>query len=84
MTISRRSFLFGASAGTLAALTRDGTFPIENGAITRPVTNFRINESPVQMLARCDAMTAPAIAERARVPALSSHEFHLASMSEAV
>jgi predicted Zn-dependent protease len=65
-------------------LTRDGTFLIENGAIARPVKNFRFNESPVHMLAKCDAMTAPAIAEGMRVPALRTHEFNLASISEAV
>ena len=31
-------------------LTRDGTFLIENGKITRPVKNFRFNESPIFML----------------------------------
>lgn len=68
----------------VTGLTRDGTFLIENGAIARPVTNFRFNESPVQMLARCDGMSAPAIAGRMRVPALRTHEFNLASISEAV
>ena len=67
-------------------LTRDGTFLIENGAITRPVTNFRFNESPVQMLARCDGMTATAVAPGGgrRVPTIRTNEFNLASISEAV
>ncbi|MBW8773339.1 MAG: TldD/PmbA family protein [Gemmatimonadetes bacterium] len=70
-------------------LTRDGTFLIENGQITRPVNNFRFNESPVQMLKACDGLTAttiPAGVEvgSARVPALRTHEFNLASVSEAV
>lgn len=67
-------------------LTRDGTFLIENGAITRPVTNFRFNESPVQMLAKCDGMTASTVAPFGgmRVPTLRTHEFNLASISEAV
>jgi predicted Zn-dependent protease len=65
-------------------LTRDGTFLIENGAVTRPINNFRFNESPVHMLAKCDAMTVPVGAAGIRVPALRTHEFNLASISEAV
>jgi predicted Zn-dependent protease len=68
----------------LTGLTRDGTFLIENGAIAGPVNNFRFNESPVQMLARCDALTAGVLTEGMRVPALRTHEFNLASISEAV
>lgn len=66
-------------------LTRDGVFLIENGAIVRPVNNFRFNESPVQMLARCDALGPAVLTEgNVRVPALRTHEFNLASISEAV
>jgi predicted Zn-dependent protease len=68
----------------VTGLTRDGVYLIENGAVTRPVNNFRFNESPVQMLGKADAMTAPVIAGRFRVPALRTHEFNLASISEAV
>ncbi len=68
----------------LTGLTRDGTFLIEDGVITGPVNNFRFNESPVQMLARCDALSAGVLIERMRVPALRTHEFNLASISEAV
>ena len=68
----------------VTGLTRDGVYLIDNGAIARPVNNFRFNESPVHMLAKCDALTAPAIAGGMRVPALRTHEFHLASISEAV
>jgi predicted Zn-dependent protease len=68
----------------LTGLTRDGTFLIENGAITGPVNNFRFNESPVQMLARCDGLSAGVLTEGMRVPALRTHEFNLASISEAV
>jgi predicted Zn-dependent protease len=65
-------------------LTRDGTFLIENGTIAGPVNNFRFNESPVQMLAKCDAVGVPWITGGMRVPALRTHEFNLASISEAV
>lgn len=68
----------------VTGLTRDGVYLIENGAVTRPVTNFRFNDSPVTMLAKCDAMTPATIAQWVRVPALRTHEFNLASVSEAV
>lgn len=68
----------------VTGLTRDGTFLIENGAITRPLVNFRFNDSPVEMLARCDGLAAPVIAGGMRVPALRTHDFNLASISEAV
>lgn len=75
----------------VTGLTRDGVFLIENGAVTRPVNNFRFNESPVQMLNRCDALSPTALVDaagqgqsNARIPALRTHEFNLASISEAV
>jgi predicted Zn-dependent protease len=70
----------------VTGLTRDGVFLIENGAVTRPVNNFRFNESPVQMLSKCDAMTTAAVSPTGgmRVPGLRTHEFNLASISEAV
>jgi predicted Zn-dependent protease len=69
----------------VTGLTRDGVFLIEHGAIVRPVNNFRFNESPVQMLARCDAMSPAVLTEgNVRVPALRTHDFNLASISEAV
>jgi len=73
----------------VTGLTRDGVFLIENGAIAHPVNNFRFNESPVQMLARCDALGPTAIPNGVeggthRAPALRTHDFHLASISDAV
>jgi predicted Zn-dependent protease len=73
-------------------LTRDGVYLIENGAVTHPVNNFRFNESPVQMLAKCDGLGPTAIpggggggqGGNTRVPWLRSHDFNLASISEAV
>ncbi len=68
----------------VTGLTRDGVYLIENGAVTRPVNNFRFNDSPVHMLDKCDAMTPAVISQWVRVPALRTHEFNLASISEAV
>jgi predicted Zn-dependent protease len=66
--------------------TRDGTFLIERGEIVGPVNNFRFNESPNTMLKNCDGLTNGVIppAFDVRVPALRTHEFNLASVSEAV
>jgi len=70
-------------------LTRDGVYLIENGRISHPVNNFRFNESPVQMLARCDGLGLTEIPSGGegggvRVPVLRTHEFNLASISEAI
>ena len=74
---------------TATGLTRDGVFLIENGQISHPVNNFRFNESPLQMLARADGFTATAIPTGTevgvcRVPTLRTHEFNLASISDAI
>ena len=74
----------------ITGLTRDGVFLVEKGEIVAPVNNFRFNESPVVMLKNVDAMTkqtwfAPlADGNESRVPAIRTHEFNLASISEAV
>ncbi|MDB4956447.1 MAG: peptidase [Myxococcales bacterium] len=85
--VTRFWYLRDLDPQTLLAtgLTRDGTFLIENGAVTVPVNNFRFNESPVQMLARCDGLGATTIpGGDTRVPVLRTNEFNLASISEAV
>jgi predicted Zn-dependent protease len=68
----------------VTGLTRDGTFSITNGEVAGPVNNFRFNESPIQMLAKCDAVGPSWLADGMRVPGLRTHEFNLASISEAV
>jgi predicted Zn-dependent protease len=40
-------------------LTRDGLFLIERGEITRPVVNFRWNESPAAVFRSIEAMSTP-------------------------
>lgn len=74
-------------------LTRDGTFLIENGRVTRAVQNLRFNESPALMLSRLEAL-GPAVrvsAEEAGgrgeaiiVPPLKIRNFTFTSVSEAV
>src|SRR4030095_11063161 len=41
----------------LTGLTRDGLWLIENGKISRPVMNFRFNESPGEVLSHIQGMT---------------------------
>jgi predicted Zn-dependent protease len=71
----------------VTALTRDGTFLIEDGQLTRPIKNFRINQSVLSALDAVDAvgdtLESPRTPEY-RVPALRTHEFLLASPSDAV
>jgi predicted Zn-dependent protease len=71
---------------TATGLTRDGVFLIENGKLKEPVNNFRWNESPLTMLKNCDALTTQTwrVDGSTRVPALRTHEFNMASLSDAV
>jgi predicted Zn-dependent protease len=75
-------------------LTRDGIWYIENGKIKHPVTNFRFNQSLMQLLAPGNVEMIGA-SERvgssegqggssALLPALKVKEFHFTSASEAV
>jgi len=69
----------------ITGLTRDGVFLIEDGRITAPVNNFRFNESPVTVLRNVDALTRTTVnVPPWRVPALRTHEFLMASKSQAV
>lgn len=71
-------------------LTRDGTFLIENGRISRAIRNFRFNDSPLFLLANLQALGA---AERIAgteaggdivMPAVKAAEFNFTSLSDAV
>lgn len=74
-------------------LTRDGTFLIEDGKITRPVTNFRFNQSLVEMLQNVE-MLGPSVRVAASenssvstpivVPAIKVRNFNLSSVSDAI
>ena len=74
-------------------LTRDGTFLIENGRVTRPVTNFRFNQSMVSMLQNVEMLGRPtrvAASESSSastpivVAAMKVRGFNLASVSDAI
>jgi predicted Zn-dependent protease len=66
-------------------LTRDGTFLIENGKITRSLKNFRWNESPLLMLNRLEDLGRPEPVDAGRLmPALRISRFDFSSLSDAV
>jgi predicted Zn-dependent protease len=76
----------------LTGLTRDGVYLIENGEVTGTVTNFRFNESPVDLLGRISESSAPQATlprewsdyfTRARMPALRIPDFNMSSVSQA-
>jgi predicted Zn-dependent protease len=71
----------------VTGLTRDGTFLIEDGKIVSAVNNFRFNESVEKVFEHCDALTRDTVLmgrPDSRAPALRTHEFNLASVSDAV
>ena len=71
-------------------LTRDGTFLIENGTITKAVKNMRFNESPLFMLNNLEALGAPVRVAGTEaggdvvMPAIKVHDFNFTSLSDAV
>ena len=69
----------------LTGLTRDGTFLVENGKVTRPLRNFRWNDSPLLALNRIEAIGRAERVEAGRVlPSLKIRDFNFTSLSEAV
>ena len=69
----------------LTGLTRDGTFLIENGKVTRSLKNFRWNESPLFMLNKIEEIgRAEPTAAGQVMPSLRVKDFNFTSLSEAV
>jgi predicted Zn-dependent protease len=66
-------------------LTRDGTFLIENGKITRSLKNFRWNESPLFLLNKIEEIgRAERTAAGQVMPSIRAREFNFTSLSDAV
>jgi predicted Zn-dependent protease len=66
-------------------LTRDGTFLIEKGKITKALKNFRWNESPLLMLNRLEDIGRPELTAAGRLmPAVRVSGFDFSSLSDAV
>ena len=74
----------------LTGLTRDGTFLVEDGRISKAVQNLRFNDSPLFMLDRVEMVGRPVRVAGTEsrgdlvVPALKVRDFHFTSVSEAV
>lgn len=74
----------------VTGLTRDGTFLIENGKVSRPVSNFRFNESPLAVLGNVVGIGAARRAvpseddDTLSVPPLLVKDFTFSSISPAV
>ncbi len=76
----------------LTGLTRDGVYRVQGGEVVGAVTNFRFNESPVDLLGRVEAVGASgpttgrefgAYLPRTAMPALRVSGFNMSSVSPA-
>ena len=70
-------------------LTRDGTYLIENGRISKSIKNMRFNESPLFLRNNVDALgpvrrTASEGPGTQIMPILKAHDFNFTSLSDAV
>ena len=79
--VNQRTLLF-------TGLTRDGTFMVEDGKISRPVKNMRFNESPLFMLGKLEAIGRPVRlsgdSSGLVMPAIRVRDFAFTSLSDAV
>jgi PmbA protein len=71
----------------LTGMTRDGTFLIENGAITRPLKNFRFTQSILEAFSRAELLSSACKLIKGRiggiyVPAAKIHEFAFTGTTE--
>lgn len=83
-TVDPKTMLF-------TGLTRDGVFEVKNGKITRPVKNFRFNESPMNIFNNIIELGKPEKAIGSEtdsfpifVPAIKAGNFNFSSLSDAV
>jgi predicted Zn-dependent protease len=90
--VSRLWYLREVDPRTLlyTGLTRDGTYLIENGRITKSIKNMRFNESPLFMLNNLEALGPSARIAGAEsgapivMPLLKAKDFNFTSLSDAV
>ncbi|HXG71696.1 MAG TPA: TldD/PmbA family protein [Gemmatimonadaceae bacterium] len=69
----------------LTGLTRDGTFLIEDGRITKSLKNFRWNESPLFLLNKIEEIgRAERTAAGQVMPSIRARDFNFTSLSDAV
>jgi predicted Zn-dependent protease len=95
LLVTRFWYIRSVDARTIlyTGLTRDGTFLIENGRITKAVKNLRFNESPIFMLNNIEAMGVPVRVSASEaggagaaivVPPLKIRDFTFTSSSDAI
>ncbi len=93
--VTRFWYIRGVDPRTIlfTGLTRDGTFLIENGKVTRPIKNLRYNESPIFMLNNLMMMGRPERVSASEsggpgqaiiVPPLKCRDFNFTSTSDAI
>ena len=89
--VTRLWYLRETDARTMSytGLTRDGTFLIENGRITKSIKNMRFNESPLFLLNNVEALgpvrrTATEGPGTQVMPILKARDFNFTSLSDAV
>ncbi|MCC7002989.1 MAG: TldD/PmbA family protein [Gemmatimonadaceae bacterium] len=86
--VTRLWYLRAVDQRTLVytGLTRDGTFLVENGRISRSIKNFRFNDSPLFLLNNLEAVgPSVRVAEGGSVvPTLKARDFSFTSLSDAV
>ena len=71
----------------MTGMTRDGTFLIENGKLTRGVRNFRFNQSLIEMLNNVEAMSPPVRSSGEEAfdlvaPAMKVNNFHFSEVTK--
>lgn len=71
----------------VTGMTRDGTFLVENGKLSRGVSNFRFNESLIHMLSNVEAMSVPVRASGEEsfdmvVPAMKIRDFNFTDVTK--
>jgi predicted Zn-dependent protease len=71
----------------MTGMTRDGTFLVEGGKVTRGLRNFRFNESLVEMLSNVESLgpSVRAAGEEAFemvVPAMKVRDFHFSEVTK--
>lgn len=93
--VTRFWYIRGVDPRTIlfTGLTRDGTFLIENGKITRPIKNLRYNESPIFMLNNLQMVGRPervsgsesgGPGQALMVPPIKARDFNFTSTSDAI
>lgn len=68
----------------VTGMTRDGTFLIQNGKVSRGIKNFRFNQNVIEMLNNVEMMSEPTLAGGIVVPAMKVSKFNFTSKTSAI